>query len=199
MTEEVLVAFSGGVESTALLEYCVNLYGKDSVVALTTSVVNDPLFSGHKPQRLYTQMIAQRYGVRHHIVDRHVPPNTGKFPTFSVFLWGHDALMYCLGNRNVTRFVSGVHSEEHHHHQAALLIQLFKDVIAFNRLPTLREHPLENVSKLDQWNMIPDDVKPLVWYCAGYKSRTADGERTISYEKCGVCTKCNEFTRLVNV
>lgn len=199
MTEEVLVAFSGGVESTALLHYCVEKYGKDSVIALTTCVVNDNNFAGHRPQKFYAQKITEYYSVRHHIVERNVPPNTGKFGMFSVFLWGHDALMYCLGNRNVTRFVSGVHSKEHHHHQASLLINLFKEVIAYNHLKTIREHPLENLSKKEQWDMIPPQVQQWVWYCSGYLKRTVQGERTLSYEKCGRCPKCKEFTRLVNV
>lgn len=51
--------------------------------------------------------------------------------------------------------------------------------------PTIPFHsPLENLTKKEQWSMIPDNIKPWVNSC-------------LFMTNCGQCTKCREFKNLV--
>lgn len=45
-------------------------------------------------------------------------------------------------------------------------------------------HPLEHLTKQQHWEMIPNDIKPLISSC-------------IFHNSCGKCEKCVEFARLV--
>lgn len=46
-------------------------------------------------------------------------------------------------------------------------------------------HPLEHMTKLEQWQSIPDDLKPLVSSC-------------VTYNACGKCFKCKEVIEMMS-
>jgi radical SAM superfamily enzyme YgiQ (UPF0313 family) len=70
--------------------------------------------------------------------------------------------------------------------------------------PTVKySSPLEHVTKRQQWNMIPDQVKPMVVTCTQqFHNYPVATPPTISFEGitmrgCGRCGKCCEFGRFV--
>jgi uncharacterized protein len=60
----VVVAFSGGVDSTLLLSMCVDVLGRDRVLAVTVESAIHPSIERGRAGEL-----ADRLGARHHVVD----------------------------------------------------------------------------------------------------------------------------------
>lgn len=199
---KVLVAFSAGVESTALLHHMVQTHGASNVKALHVTSRENPdrpigIDKLYRAEKFYTAAIAQHYGVSLTVVERDLIENATSIPRFGPHLWSQEALAMCLIERDYTEFASGLHAGEQPAGHALLIQEYFLKIMEHEQLTVQRTRPLSHLTKKQQWDMIPAEVKPLVWYCANYNTRNTSGGVTSGFVRCGLCAKCLEFDTLV--
>ena len=199
---KVLVAFSGGVESTAVLHHMVQTHGASNVRALYVCKREDEnnivgIDKLYRAEKLYTKLIAQHYGVTLTTVERDFVDGTSSIPRYSPHLWSQEALALCLIDRDFTELASGLHAGEQPAGHALLIQDYFLKVMEHEGLNVQRTRPLSHLTKKQQWDMLPEQVKTMVWYCVNYQSRQVINGQTTSFTRCGTCAKCQEFDTLV--
>lgn len=191
---ELVVAFSGGVESTAVLNHAVNTHGKDRVCALTTLVYseNGRLPMEMKPQYYYTKKITEYYDIPHIITHRIVPPRGLKVPQ-GVHFWTQDLAFFCTGNLNVKQAWYGFHRQDNLHRSAVLAFSYFDVMMLHANSRCSIGAPLQYLTKKEHYDTIPASVKEWVWTCSRYKHQPG----TSTFIPCGKCHKCQEFNNQV--
>ena len=195
---DCIIPLSGGTESTALVYDCV----KRGIKPLCFHVE----MGNHWQQQVQAaQDIAELLKVDLRIieffnenpcVDR---PKTGEHyrslwgntapPMF--FTWTNIAQLVNLHNPQIHRiyygFNAGIHEANDglgdcHTDWVDEHFRSIENVLAKLNIPTKMSAPLGNMSKLDQWNSLPEEIQKLVHTCV-------DSVQS----HCGKCTKCREF------
>ena len=170
-----LILFSGGVESTALLATA----GSNDIL-----VTIKPVFTDHLPTFNVSNVeaIARIYNKTVNYSSITIPVTNRTF-VHQIWYFVAVAGLWVARDTSITRVVSGRHAEE-----PTLANKPTFDVLlsAWNVMhPTVPfEFPNGHLTKLEQWNMIPDNVKPLVSSC-------------LTTPACGYCHKCKEVKRLI--
>jgi 7-cyano-7-deazaguanine synthase in queuosine biosynthesis len=174
-----LILFSGGVESTALL----TIAEKQDILLLS-----DLPFKNYQTgyDRAKCEQIADYFGNRIVFYECSMPDDGNK--------WQHQihwlmtaAHLYVNSRDDITEVWHGRSQDENRKMSSHKVDTYSKHEEAWRILnPKIKLFkPLEFLSKKQQWNLIPDDVKPLVNSC-------------IYNNKCGTCSKCKEFKLGVN-
>lgn len=167
-----LILFSGGVESTALL---TNAQAGD--IALTIL----PTYGSDKPSfREDTTLKIARYFNIPQMYAKATLPDFGSFGfvhQMSVFVSICNIIV--AREKNITEIWCGRNSAEP---SDDILDYIERNMKAWNILnPEVAfNHPLDHLSKKEQMDLIPDEIKPLVSSC-------------LYHNACGQCFKCKEY------
>jgi len=166
-----LILFSGGIESTALL----TIANPEDVALIVQPSLNGD-FATYKD--FTAQQIAYRFGVRLAYAKALVP-DPGPFHfvhQMTVFI--SLCNLAVARDPKITEVWCGRNSAEP---SFEIKDYIEQNMAAWKILhPTVPFlHPLDHLSKMEQWERIPLDVQPLVSSC-------------IYHNNCGKCNKCEE-------
>jgi 7-cyano-7-deazaguanine synthase in queuosine biosynthesis len=182
-----VIAFSGGVESTALMAWAAQR--KEKVVAFNFSIsLSEPPYGPIEvwlaKQRVNAQEIADKFGIPMMEIDTQMT-NMGTIRNekpeykYSFQRW---YISFFLGmmtvyNPHIENLYYGLNDEDTSATNPEIRATLEK-FIGMMAGEGKFKTPLSHMTKSQQWEMIPDDIKPLVLTC---------------YNKvCGTCFKCQE-------
>lgn len=174
-----LIFFSGGVESTALL-----CYAKSDDIVIT--------MNHWYPHEVKTydatsvEKIAAYFGLGINYVDITIPTVPG--------LYGRDhqtasftsvAHLWVVKHRSISEVWSGRNSAEAPDPNDLSIFKVREQKVWERVHPNIPyRRPLEHLSKIQQWKLIPDSIKPLIKTC-------------IYHSNCGHCFKCVEFNKML--
>lgn len=167
-----LILFSGGVESTALLTRC----SRDDVALVVAPTFNNDFATYRKST---CEQLAKRFGVKLVYAKADIPELGAQ--TFVHQMSAFIGLCNLMVARNprITEVWCGRNSAEP---SADIKDYIERNMAAWGLLqpdvPFL--HPLDHLSKREQWALIPADARPLVSSC-------------IYHSFCGMCHKCKEW------
>lgn len=176
-----LILFSGGVESTAMLTIA---NPNDIIVVINQKYSLPPK---HVQYQTYhptnAKLIAKHFGFEVYFCSFEISYVGNPFTVFmhqiNVF---HSILnILCVGDPNITEVWCGLRADEFLNNPDSKALYL-KIVKSFKILqPNISfKFPLDHLTKQQQWDMIPDSIKPLVSSC-------------LTHNACGFCKKCVEF------
>lgn len=192
-TASILIPFSAGVESTAVLNYAVSKYGNKEVVTIAT-VIHDEhgIYPEDEVQLYFARQSALFYGVPLLEIHHHMPIHLKRMPGWGIMVWMPDCLLTVLANPNIKHVWYGLNQYENSkpgvNPRVALQRRYFFDGLkAFERVCEL-EPPLKHLPKWEQYINIPEPVKKWVWTC-DFPSKN---DKKV-YVACGECGKCKEF------
>ena len=174
-----LIFFSGGVESTALL---CHAGPNDTVITMNHWYPHEVKTYDHTT----VEKNAAHFGLRINYVDIKIPTLPG--------LYGRDhqiasfisvAHLWVAKDKSIKEIWSGRNSAEVPDPTDLSIFKVREHNAWEFAHPNIPFHrPLEHLSKLEQWRLIPDIVKPLVKTC-------------IYHKNCGHCFKCVEFQQML--
>ena len=177
-TMSKLIFFSGGVESTALLNDADPM--EDVLVTVLPTFPRDIVTS--KLQS--AQAIAQRFGftVNYAQIQMPVEPEPYNF-VHQMRTFVSVANLWVAKDTAITEVWCGKNAAEP---ESALRPFIEQMMAAWAILqPTVPfRYPLDHLSKRDQWESIPIDVRSMVSSC-------------VTYNNCGKCYKCAEVQKLI--
>lgn len=205
-----VIMLSGGVESVAILEWatksnwfepviCVHNVWKD-IQYTSSPVVNanipkicehydvplfiyeqsDPL-QNFKDEKWGIEQIPGVHSSKHWLLT--MMNIAARYPSIKHFFWGVNAGLKVPGQEGDYNFLA----------RASEFTICFNTYVHSMSRDTNQRlvPPLSHMTKLQLWNMIPDDVKPLVQSCT--QPLAFDGQ-----SPCGSCAKCLEFQEIIN-
>lgn len=171
-----LILFSGGVESTALLGQS----RLDDVLLTIQPTYPNDLATFRKNS---AEALAKHYGLKMQYARIELPiePQPYNF-VHQMRVFVSIANLWVAKDVNITEVWCGRNSKEPKLLLAPFINQMMAawDVL-HPKVPFL--HPLDHLSKREQWELIPGNIKPLVSSC-------------IHHRICGRCYKCMELTCL---
>jgi 7-cyano-7-deazaguanine synthase in queuosine biosynthesis len=171
-----LILFSGGVESTALL---TQSRPGDVLLTIQPTYPND--LATYRQGS--AKQIAERYGLQVQYAGASIPiePHPYRF-VHQMRVFVSLANLWVAKDASITEVWCGRNSREPRPSLAPFINQMMDawDVLQ-PTVPFL--HPLDHLSKREQWELIPRDVRPLVSTC-------------VFHRMCGTCKKCLEWTCL---
>jgi 7-cyano-7-deazaguanine synthase in queuosine biosynthesis len=171
-----LILFSGGVESTALLSQARH---DDVLLTIQPTYPND--LATYRQGS--AEQIAERYGLKMNFAGATVPlePRPYRF-VHKMRVFVSVANLWVAKDASITEVWCGRNAKEPGPSLAPFINQMMDawDVLQ-PTVPFL--HPLDHLSKREQWELIPQDVRPLVSTC-------------MFHRMCGTCKKCLELTCL---
>lgn len=171
-----LILFSGGVESTALL---TQSRPDDVLLTIEPAYPHDVATF----RRASAEKIAARYGLKMNFAGVTVPlePQPYRF-VHQMRVFVSVANLWVAKDSSITEVWCGRNAKEPGASLAPFINQMMDawDVL-HPRVPFL--HPLDHLGKREQWELIPQDVRPLVSTC-------------VFHRMCGTCKKCLELTCL---
>jgi 7-cyano-7-deazaguanine synthase in queuosine biosynthesis len=171
-----LILFSGGVESTALL---TQSRPGDVLLTIQPTYPND--LTTYRQGS--AEQIAERYGLKMNFAGATVPlePRPYRF-VHQMRVFVSVANLWVAKDASITEVWCGRNAKEPGPSLAPFINQMMDawDVLQ-PTVPFL--HPLDHLSKREQWELIPQDVRPLVSTC-------------MFHRMCGTCKKCLELTCL---
>jgi 7-cyano-7-deazaguanine synthase in queuosine biosynthesis len=181
------LAFSGGVESTALMAWLKSKGEKFVAFNLMVSLPNPPFGPVEvwlAKQRVNAKIIAEKMGVPLIELDIQMT-NLGtvrpEAPTYkhSFQRWYISWYFGMLATYNpgITNMYYGLNNEDTSSKNPAMRQKIVDMIVLMSDEDRLRT-PLMHMTKAEQWALIPDDVKPLVLTCYN--------------NVCGGCFKCKE-------
>lgn len=168
-----LILFSGGVESTALL---VQAKPGDVLLTILPTYPNDwATFRKNS-----SEGIAKHHGfdVRYARIDIPIEPLPYTF-VHQMRSFVSVANLWVAKDKTITEVWCGRNNKEPGEVLAPFIEQMMTAwTVLHPEVPFL--HPLDHLSKRQQWDMIPAAIRPLVSSC-------------IHHRFCGVCYKCKEW------
>ena len=171
-----LIFFSGGVESTALLTTAT----KDDIVITVTDKTPNGMRLTYDP--IAVKQISNHFGIKVQNCNVEIPYDAGEIKfVHQMWLFLSVANLWAAKNNEITELCFGANKEEFQD----LMPELYRIYEGWDILhPKVKfNHPLVHLSKQEQWNLIPDKVKPMVRTC-------------IMISNCGRCRKCLELKNL---
>lgn len=178
----ILVLFSGGVESTALAA----LSNKETTLLHVEPPYTNTLkaYDINKARQIATMLNRELLEYKQQL---QLQPG-GFIHQINWFLCAVHLVLAARPN-TYTEVWWGMHQGESHryyNHTVERRQTLLKVYTAHYQLHPniIWRIPLEDKTKVEQWTMIPEHIKPLVVSCN-------------TNNNCGVCKKCQEFNRLV--
>ena len=201
---DCIIPWSGGVESTALVCDCINRGLTPYCFHLTVN--------GHwKRQVEAVQAMSTKLDVKVDIIEythsnrildiKATRDHYGQFwqggspPMF--FIWTNIAHMIQIDNPQIDRIYYGYNGGiidrgdgqgDKHTDWVDKHFRHIEDVCAMLGIHTKMSAPLGHMSKLEQWELIPEHIERLVHTCV-HPSEKA----------CGKCVKCNEMEYMLSV
>jgi 7-cyano-7-deazaguanine synthase in queuosine biosynthesis len=174
-----LILFSGGVESTALLCQA------DPMDTIITVDATYPY--GMNTYRKDTlEQIARKLGfiINYAYIKLPIEPEPYKFVhQFATFV--AIAHLWTVKDTSITEVWAGRNQREVPVQQDPTNFKT-QQLLAWDfmhpNIPFV--HPLEHMTKLEQWNSIPGDIQPLVSSC-------------VTHNRCGRCFKCEEIQKML--
>jgi len=167
-----LILLSGGVESTALLTRSTT-----EDIAL----VVEPTFSTdlHTYRKSSIELLAKRFGVRLVRTRADIPDLGSRTFVHQMSSFISLASLVVARNPKITEVWCGRNSAEPSDN---IKDYIERNMAAWALLHPLVpfKHPLDHLSKKEQWDLIPEDVQHLVSSC-------------IHHRFCGLCYKCKEW------
>lgn len=170
-----LILFSGGVESTALMTLA-----KPGDLAL----ILQPTFSTDVAtyRKASAEAISKHFGVKLAYASFSLPDLEPHGPTHQMTAFISACNMVVARGSNVTEIWCGRNSSEP---TPNIKNYIDRHMAAWAwmhpNVPFL--HPLDHLTKREQWEMIPAEVRPLVSSC-------------VYHSMCGQCYKCKEWVCL---
>lgn len=165
--EKRLILFSGGVESTAML----NLAGPNDIILS----VDMPYAVGVSYSETNAEKIVNMLGFE--LTKAKVSINHPiKSFAHQINLLMPIANFMCLADPEITEIWFGRGKQDERHPQAETYLQAWR--VLQPNVPW--NYPLISFSKKEIWESIPDDIRPYVNSC-------------IFQTNCGQCPKCKEF------
>jgi 7-cyano-7-deazaguanine synthase in queuosine biosynthesis len=195
---KIVVAFSAGTDSVAALIDSINKYGKENVMAymIVLFLQNKRTIPWQEAQMFYGKKICDELGIEL-IIDRRAIVSGGHRVEPDIYEWAHCLIMFCLGNKEITKAVYGHSADDRTHRHVLLWWEIFDMCMkAQNRAVTL-EHPLSNISKQGCYSIIPENIREYIWTCVKPKGVVRGKHGLKRYVACGDCGKCKEFQQKV--
>lgn len=171
-----LILFSGGVESTALITQ--SLPG-DVILTIKPTYPND--LASYRQET--AERIAAMYGHEVHYAGATIPlePLPYRF-VHQMRVFVSVANLWVAKDASITEVWCGRNAKEPGPALAPFIDQMMAAwSVLHPGVPFL--HPLDHLSKREQWDLIPLEVRPLVSTC-------------MFHRMCGTCKKCLELTCL---
>lgn len=174
MKSKRLIFFSGGVESTYMLTQAGY---NDTIVIVDTNIFLSPIPPTFHPTN--AEKIVKSFGYDPIYFSSKIKQSSREFiHQYHVFLAA--ANFFCLGDTEISEVWTGLNKDMLVHESWSKILNAFHILH-----PTVSwVAPFDHMTKLEQWNKIPEDIKPLVSTC-------------IYHTNCGTCTKCQEFQELI--
>jgi 7-cyano-7-deazaguanine synthase in queuosine biosynthesis len=182
------LAFSGGVESTALMSWLKSKGEKFVAFNLSISLPKPPygpIEIWLATQRINAKKIAEKMDVPLIELDMQmtnlntVRPEQPNYTGYSFQRWyiGWYLGLLTVYNPGIENLYYGLNNEDTSAIDPVMRAKL-ESVITIMAGKNKLKSPLDHLSKKEQWDLIPPDVQPLVLTC---------------YNKvCGICFKCLE-------
>lgn len=171
-----MILFSGGVESTALL---TQSQPGDVLLSINPTYPSD--FVSYRKET--TQQIAAHFGHKVQFAGAQIPidPIPYRF-VHQMRTFISICNMWVAKDARITEVWCGRNSAEPGPSLRPFIEQMMAAWgVLHPSVPFL--HPLDHLSKREQWELIPDEVRPLVSSC-------------IHHRMCGTCHKCLEWVCL---
>ena len=167
-----LILFSGGVESTALMTQA----NPDDIALVVQPTFHNDWATYRKAT---AEQIAKRYGVRVVYARAEIPHLGADTFVHQMTTFVSLASLMVARNPRIKEVWCGRNSSEP---SGDIKGYIERNMAAWALLhPTVPFlHPLDHLSKPEQWAMIPEEVRPLVSSC-------------IYHSMCGRCYKCKEW------
>lgn len=170
-----IIFFSGGVESTYLLTHANY---NDIIVIAETAIFPGWAYS-HSFHPTNTEKIVKAFGYEPVYFSCGINLPAAKFlQQTNIFLAAANFIR--INDPSVSEVWTGLHPGDRLSRERATAIEAWN--ILHPGVPWIG--PFHHMSKLEQWEGIPNDIKPLVSTC-------------IYNKKCGLCKKCQEFQHLI--
>lgn len=171
-----LILFSGGVESTAMLTKA----NCDDILVTVLEVYGRPVTGLHLSN---IEHIAKYYNKQIHYVKANIPINP---PMFVHQMWYLHALttLWVVKDPDISEVWCGRHSTDLQDPNLRSFIDRMMGIWNLTHPNVPFNHPLDHLTKLEQWELIPDKVKLFVSSCS-------------INSQCGICSKCKEFSELI--
>jgi len=185
-----VILFSGGVESTALVQYAL-----DS--GFFPYCVSYKLSQNQVSHQNKMIEICNRYNVPLQIMDlRMCAPNQFGYTRKTHPWWAIAGSIAAISMPNLAYVWVGANSGLREvnddggdalpmYGEAISTINQSSKMVKGNVITTM---PLSRLTKLEQWEMIPDKIKPLVVTC-----EMMSKAEEMNQESCGTCKKCVEL------
>lgn len=180
---KVLVCLSGGVESSALVQYGVRNN-------FTVECIHATWDNKTKYEHYQAKKIAEHYGVPYsNIIMNCEEFNTkgerNSVPVKDLARWGAAVLLTApVVNYNQVWFGSFLGESPPGAKAPAGAELIMQSVDCQSEVCS----PLYQMKKIDQWKMLDDEVKQLVTSCNNIRD-----ELTLAQGPCGYCEKCKEW------
>jgi 7-cyano-7-deazaguanine synthase in queuosine biosynthesis len=178
-----LILFSGGVESTALLTIA-----SPGDFLLTIDVEIGSYFSSVNPKNAH--LIADRFGLELRTMKLSLPKARDKIDfVHQLEIFVGVANVVARAHSEISAVWCGKNSAEPSGATMPTFIRTMKawDVVSPD-VPFL--HPLDSMTKRQQWDLIPEDVQPLVVSCVYHQTYKMPIDPT--------CAKCKEVQEMLN-
>lgn len=167
-----LILLSGGVESTALLTRST----PEDIALVVEPTFNNDL---HTYRKSSIELLGKRFGVRVVHARAEIPDLGSRTFVHQMGVFVSLANLVVARNPKISEVWCGRNKAEPAEN---IKDYIERHMVAWASLHPLVpfKHPLDNLSKKEQWELIPEDVKPLVSSC-------------IHHRFCGLCYKCKEW------
>lgn len=195
---KTVVSFSAGSDSIAALLDSIKKYGRENIIAYMVVLSTDKgrMFLWQEAQLFYATKICEHLGVKLVVNERNMVTG-GHNVSPDIYDWCPALIIYCLGNKDIARAVDGFMGDDTPHKHALLWWDIFDKCMKTNDKDIALEHPLKDTSKLDCYNMIPEELKKYVWTCTNPNGKIAGAAGIKAFIPCGKCGKCLEFNNKV--
>lgn len=169
----VLIMYSGGVESTALIQYAISQEVDYTLAHLTHNI---------KSQNEMTACLGDVHEV---VISKPTFDQQFTNPHADIALWLSTA-MQIVGRGNFDEVWFGAHSRDNHD-KIPMMQSTFRHMMKILKIQCTLNAPLMYMDKIDQYRSLTYDQKRSIVSC----------NKGINTDPCGHCDKCEEFNQHV--